>query len=1204
MKKHLNQWIISILLALLSGAVATFYVIWLVWIWRYDKEENFLRLDYLVREIVETVKGSNSYAELLDQWPTYDMNIENRIVDRLHNLCEAYQLEDAAVFGVNSNREPIFIRMEAGEETAFRSWIEKIARKSLTQDDKASVEFHYDDDRKFYALSLNISSKTEAPVYLGLYFNNNGLHKTPSDSFRKLIIIAMLNFLFFVILILSMLFRQRKSYYKGLYIESLFIFLIGFLLALAYTYYTNHKQNLEISKVFRSLSENRLQNFRMAFKGLHSELLLTKAFIESSEEVTPQEFDFFTSSYARNKTFYEGLFVVKYSDSPYKDSPDLLCANVRTSVKKFDHCGDCENIALNNETLNLIHASRESGLFHAGVILKPNGISTLNSCLIVVFPLKNMASDNGVEATRFLVAVINSQEFLDTSLSEGNAFSRLVPISLAYAKDNSTDTLEWIAVYPHEHHQIHKDEDNKKHSEDYSHVTKLPVFFGGKTFYLVSQNSPEFLAAFASSDVTFIFSLILLSFFLLALLIFLLRKHWIELETAVERRTNHLNRKIHELELLQGLNEQLNASDELSQILKWLCVQYNDDKFLSKNATLLIFLHGQVLCKKGKQYDTPAGQTIQLDIMDQERVIGSMELVFQLEDEEDFYDEDFLFLKQLQHRINTWISFTSTRQKLSETEERLKVLIEATFDGVYMLKNNKFVFVNQAFANMLEYERDELVSPDFDINHLLTPRSIEIFNQRKELRARGLNPEPRFDFQQITKSGRVLDVELSLATVKLSGEDIVFGIVRDVTEQRFIEKALRNSEERLQQQNEELQSMNEELSASNSHMRELNLVLSEALKRAEAADKLKTAFLKNISHEVRTPLNGICGAAEILSSHDLDASEKTEIIEMLNISTRRLLRTITEYMDISLLESDNMPVVASEISFKALMEPVLGEFEDLCKRKGLEFRFENHLGDGWLYTDKSLLEKVISHLLDNAVKFTSQGSIIIKAHSQGDNIALTITDTGIGISKAFQPKIFDLFLQEDISDRRKYDGSGLGLPIVKRIILLLGGSLSFESEKEKGTTFHVLLPAKYISKHVVGTNSLNVERSEPLHILVAEDEDSNFMVLKLLIEKKLKATITRAVNGEQAVDFVRKYNDIRLVLMDVKMPHMDGLEATRLIKALKPNLPVIAITAYGLSGDEQRVLDAGCDEYIAKPLQVNELFEKIHKHASYQPIED
>ncbi|HMM12033.1 MAG TPA: ATP-binding protein, partial [Bacteroidales bacterium] len=317
--------------------------------------------------------------------------------------------------------------------------------------------------------------------------------------------------------------------------------------------------------------------------------------------------------------------------------------------------------------------------------------------------------------------------------------------------------------------------------------------------------------------------------------------------------------------------------------------------------------------------------------------------------------------------------------------------------------------------------------------------------------------------------------------------------------------------------------------------------------------------------------------------------------EILNMSTKRLLRTITQYMDISLLESGNMPVITANISFSELMQPVIAEFEMQCKKKGLSFSFDNQVGNLELITDKSLVEKVITHILDNAVKFTSHGSIQLAARVSGSQIKFEIRDTGKGMEKAFQKRLFDLFVQEDASDKRKFDGSGLGLPIVKGILKLLGGTITVESEPGKGTNFFISLPITVEEPSPATLPKHILPASGPPHILIAEDEDSNFLVLKLLIGRKLKAEVFRAFNGEQAIEMVQKDNQIVLVLMDIKMPVMDGYAASSIIKTLKPSLPIIAITAYGLSGDEQKALQSGCDDYIAKPVQAGVMFQKINK---------
>ncbi|PKP52522.1 MAG: hypothetical protein CVT92_08515 [Bacteroidetes bacterium HGW-Bacteroidetes-1] len=375
--------------------------------------------------------------------------------------------------------------------------------------------------------------------------------------------------------------------------------------------------------------------------------------------------------------------------------------------------------------------------------------------------------------------------------------------------------------------------------------------------------------------------------------------------------------------------------------------------------------------------------------------------------------------------------------------------------------------------------------------------------------------------------------------------------------------------------------------------------LEHAMHLAQASDKIKTEFLNNISHEVRTPLNGIIGAASLLSFDDISEESHREIISVLNLSTKRLLRTITQYMDISLLSSDNMPVYETPIEIFDFLRPLISEYQEECQQKNLEwvidFPVEYH---EILFTvDKSLLDKVLSHLLDNAVMFTEKGSVTFRFKIREEEIAFFIEDTGVGIDQEVKPRIFKVFSQEDASSLRRHEGSGLGLAICFKIIQLMGGRISFESEKGVGSNFYFTIPLleKTIVLEKEDQKIVILKTIDNPIVLIAEDEDSNFFVLKAILEKRMNAKVIRAFNGLEAVDVCRVTARLNLILMDLKMPVMDGFEATSIIKKEFKNIPIVAITAYGMTGDEQHAQDVGCDDYITKPFKTNALIESLNK---------
>ncbi len=377
---------------------------------------------------------------------------------------------------------------------------------------------------------------------------------------------------------------------------------------------------------------------------------------------------------------------------------------------------------------------------------------------------------------------------------------------------------------------------------------------------------------------------------------------------------------------------------------------------------------------------------------------------------------------------------------------------------------------------------------------------------------------------------------------------------------------------------------------------QMNAELVIAKEQAESSDRLKTAFMNNISHEIRTPLNGILGFGQLMADPDLTQDEKEQYLFILKSSSNRLMSTVTDYMDMSLITSGNQDVRKKLFTPGDLLNTIYNRFIQPCQTKNLvlSLQIPQTVSKLYINSDHELLLKILSHLINNAVKFTKHGTVSFGFEVKGPELEFFVKDTGVGINQEVQPAIFDKFMQENVSDTRGHEGSGLGLSIAKGMVELLGGHIWLESSKGKGSAFFFTIPIEIAAAEIAVNQEPVLDSTANPIILIAEDEISGSILLeKILLKEGIDSLVV--TDGRQAVDACRQNQRISMVLMDMKMPVMDGFEATNQIKSFKPDLPVIAITAFALSGDENRALDAGCDDYIAKPFEREVLLDKLKK---------
>lgn len=379
--------------------------------------------------------------------------------------------------------------------------------------------------------------------------------------------------------------------------------------------------------------------------------------------------------------------------------------------------------------------------------------------------------------------------------------------------------------------------------------------------------------------------------------------------------------------------------------------------------------------------------------------------------------------------------------------------------------------------------------------------------------------------------------------------------------------------------------------------------LVKAKEQAEESNRLKTAFINNISHEIRTPLNGIVGFAELLADEDIPQEEKNEYLSVLNESSNRLIKTVTDIMEVSLLVSGNKQIITSNFELRQLLDELQAIFEPQCQSKNLSFSIilNEKCPHKTCRTDRKMVLKILSELLGNAIKYTDQGFVKLICNHREDYLNFIIEDSGCGIAEKHQDKVFEYFSQADSSDNRNYEGSGLGLSIAREMAMLLGGSISFNSEAGKGSVFYLEIPCKQSEP---GDEQLyeKPEITPRNHdkILIVEDDEVNYLYLTKVLSREQRERSIWVTDGLEAVELCLNNKEISLVLMDIKLPGLNGYEATRKIKEQRPDISVIAVTAYAMEADQEKAIQAGCDDFLSKPFSKNELQQKLQKSGIHE----
>lgn len=499
---------------------------------------------------------------------------------------------------------------------------------------------------------------------------------------------------------------------------------------------------------------------------------------------------------------------------------------------------------------------------------------------------------------------------------------------------------------------------------------------------------------------------------------------------------------------------------------------------------------------------------------------------------------------------------------LKQSEEKYRKIFDNVQDVFYQIDTQGLISeISPSIFRMAGYRREELIGiPSSVFYHDIGERAILL--------------------DEISKKGEVWDYEVRFRTKTghIKYTSINAHLHFDSMGKHIgIEGSLRDIDER----------------------KHFEIQLKESKEKAEVSDHLKTAFLHNISHEIRTPMNAIIGFSSLLGDCVTNPEMQSSFVAIIQDSSNQLLSIINDIVDISSIEANAISKNITTCNLNSTLKSLFTQFNIKTSEKNISLTFKTGLSDdqATIRTDNTRLIQILSNLLNNSLKFTSKGHIEFGYILNESMLEFFVSDTGIGIEPEFHSKIFNSFFQVETALSRQFGGTGLGLSICKAYVELLGGKIWVISEPGHGSVFYFTIPydpvVQSVSDEIKPDLPILWNNKEKLYILVAEDDENNIKLIENLL-RELNVEIYKACNGVEAVKKCKSGVRIDLVLMDLKMPLMDGYTATGKIKNLFPDIPVIAQTAY--FNEREKALACGCNDFISKPFNKVQLLSKIAEY--------
>jgi PAS domain S-box-containing protein len=499
---------------------------------------------------------------------------------------------------------------------------------------------------------------------------------------------------------------------------------------------------------------------------------------------------------------------------------------------------------------------------------------------------------------------------------------------------------------------------------------------------------------------------------------------------------------------------------------------------------------------------------------------------------------------------------------LKESEEKYKGIFDSVADVIFIHDAiGQILSVNQLACLEYGYSYDEFM--EMKVHQIdVSDHSVHADDRIAKLMNDGFI---QFETIHQRKDKTKINIDVKSRKIVYNGQDAMISICRNITDKVKAEQDLIKAKE-----------------------------------KAEEGHHLKSAFLANMSHEIRTPMNAILGFSDLLKKEDLSNEKREQFLDLINSIGKRLLTLISDIVDISKIDANQLSINLTVFNLNKLLKNLQSQFSIQLSNTEVTLTATCALADdkSFIKNDDVRLTQILSNLLENAQKFTKKGQIEFGYTVEGKLLQFFVKDTGKGIDKKNHESIFDRFRQANNEYDKSGSGTGLGLSIVKGIVELLGGEIRVESELNKGAAFYFSIP--YIQDEPTIPcakldDKSNLDIVNKSTILIVEDEYLNFLYLEALFEE-YQCDIIHAKNGQEAVEIANNNKSIDIILMDIKMPVMNGFQATEEIRKTNKSIPIIAQTAYAMAEDRQKAIDFGCNDYLAKPISEEMLSEIIKKH--------